>query len=340
LPGACEAQRSGACAKPQVTRGFLRERPVVQAQAWRISFLAAAPAQQPPLAVIKEPSNVVAVAAPVELTEALSLAAGPAGGSLLVIWAPSSAGGSVDLDSNLHAWIRRDLAANQSPVHASINPEHLSDTMDAVARFTLAARQTAALEARMAAAWPQIEAHTPLTHAVTRQQQRLQPQVNALTEQATEMKAMHLRPQTALEQIDPTLSGTSKRMYADLAEAAALHDRVEMLEDPIQFAPDHYESANWRLTEIGAARRGQVLEVLIVIILFAGFRHAASRCAASAAARDFLDRDPVGGPGPEGPGPLRAAFSGRCLPAVQRICLECPPAARPASGISPSLHVE
>ena len=144
-------------------------------------------------------------------------------------------------------------------------------SMDAVARFTLAARQTAALEARMTATWPQIKAHTPLTYAVTRQQQRLQPQVNALTEQATEMKAMHLRLQTALEQLDPTLSGTSKRMYADLAEAAALHDRVEMLEDPIQFALDHYELANWRLTEIGAARRGQVLEVLIVIILLADF---------------------------------------------------------------------
>ena len=263
------------------------ERPVAQAQAWRISFPVEAPARQTPLAVINEPSNVVAVATPVELTEALSMAAGPTDGSLLVVWVPASAGNSIDLDGKLHAWIRRDLAPNQSPVHASIKtvrvtcsdtssviyaaPEHLSDTMDAVARFTLAARQTAALEARMAATWPQIKAHTPLTHAVTRQQQRLQPQVNALTEQATEMKAMHLRLQTALEQLDPTLSGTSKRMYADLVEAAALHDRVEMLEDPIQFTLDHYELANWRLTEIGAARRGQVLEVLIVIILLADF---------------------------------------------------------------------
>jgi hypothetical protein len=34
---------------------------------------------------------------------------------------------------------------------------------------------------------------------------------------------------------------------------------------------DHYELANWRLTEIGAARRGLFLEVLIVIILLADF---------------------------------------------------------------------
>jgi hypothetical protein len=260
--------------------------PVPQAQAWRISFPAAAPAQQPALAVINEPINVVAVAAPIELTDALAASA-PQDGSLLVVWVPSATGNIVDLDTRLHAWIRRDLAPNQSPVHASIKtvrvtcsdtraviyaaPEHLSDTMDAVARFTLAARQTTALEARMAATWPQIKTHTPLTHAVTRKQLRMQPQVDAMTERATEMKAMHLRLQTALEQLDPTLSGTSKRMFADLVEAAALHDRVEMLEDPIQFALDHYELANWRLTEIGAARTGKLLEVLIVVILLADF---------------------------------------------------------------------
>jgi hypothetical protein len=263
------------------------DRPALQAQAWRISFLDAVPQQQSPLAVINEPNNVVAVASPIELTDALAMAAGPGDGSLLVIWVPSATGSAVDLESRLHAWIRRDLAPNQSPVHASIKTvrvnctetrsvvyapsELLSDTMDAVARFALAARQTSALEARMAATWPQIKAHTPLTHAVTRVQLRLQPQVDALTEQATEMKAMHLRLQTALEQLDPTLSGTSKRMYADLVEAAALHERVEMLEDPIQFALDHYELANWRLTEIGAARKGHVLEVLIVVILLADF---------------------------------------------------------------------
>jgi hypothetical protein len=263
------------------------DRPVPQAQAWRLSFPAEAPEQQPALAVINEPINVVAVAAPIELTEALAMSASPQDGSVMVVWVPSSTGNVVDLDTRLHAWIRRDLAPNQSPVHASIKtvrvtcsdtraviyaaPEHLSDTMDAVARFTLAARQTTALEARMAATWPQIKTHTPLTHAVTRKQLRMQPQVDAMTERATEMKAMHLRLQTALEQLDPTLSGTSKRIYADLADAAALHDRVEMLEDPIQFALDHYELANWRLTEIGAARTGKLLEVLIVVILLADF---------------------------------------------------------------------
>jgi hypothetical protein len=261
--------------------------PVPQAQAWQISFLPAAPEHQSPLAVINEPSRVVAVATPIELTGALAMSAGPEEEALLVVWVPSSAGNIVELDRKLNTWVRRDLAPNQSPVHASIKTvritcsqtraiiyaasEHLSDAMDAVARFTLAARQTAALETQMAVTWPEIRAHTPLTHAVTRRQQRLQPRVNALTERVTGMKATHLRLQTALEQLEPTLSGTSKRIYADLALAAALHDRVEMLEDPVQFAMDHYELVNWRMNEIGAARRGLFLEVVIVIILLADF---------------------------------------------------------------------
>jgi hypothetical protein len=192
-----------------------------------------------------------------------------------------------DLDGALQAWIRRDLPPNRSPVQASIKtvrvvcadtraiifavPEHLSEAMDAVARFALAARQTADLEARMAATWVDIKAHTPLTHAVRHRDQKLQPQVNAMTERVTEMKAMHLRLQIALEQLDPSLSSTSKRMYADLADAASLHDRMEMIEDPIQFALDHYELANSRLTEIGTAQKGLILEALIVVVLLADF---------------------------------------------------------------------
>jgi hypothetical protein len=258
-----------------------------KAQAWRISYLAAAPAGQAPLAVISEPRAVVAVASPIELADAIAMPVEPREDSLLVIWVPSAVGVPVDLDSSLQTWIRRDLAPNRAPVQASIKtvrvvctetrsiiyavPEHLSEAMDAVARFTLAARQTADLEAQVAATWPDVRAHTPLTHAVKSKQLRLQPQIDALTERVTEMKTMHLRLQIALEQLDQSLSGTSKRMYADLADAASLHDRLEMIEDPIQFALDHYELANSRLTELGAARKGLILEALIVAVLLADF---------------------------------------------------------------------
>ncbi|HLH98806.1 MAG TPA: hypothetical protein VKW08_27155 [Xanthobacteraceae bacterium] len=257
------------------------------AQAWRIAFPVDAGLHAAPLAVIREPMNAVAVASPVDLNEALAASAAPQDGSLLVIWIRSAPGSALDLDARLQAWIKAGLAPNQSAVHASIKsvriectsircivhaaPEQLADAMDAVARFVPVLRATTELEARMTATWPRIKAHTPLTHAVTRAQLRLQREVDGETERATEMKAMHLRLATALEQLDQTLSATSKRIYADLAAAAALPDRVEMLEDPIQFALDHYELANWRLTEIGAARTGKALEVLIILILLADF---------------------------------------------------------------------
>jgi hypothetical protein len=259
----------------------------LQVQAWRITYQPTAPEEQVPLATIHEPSTLVAVANPMPLAEALAMAANPEPDSLLVIWVPPGAGNPAELDGELQGFLARDLPPKRSPVHASIktiratctetraiiyaSPEHLADGMDAVARFTLAARQVAVLEGRMAATWPAIKTHTPLTHAIKDDPRRLQPEINAMTLQATDMKAMLLRLQTALEQLDQTLSATSKRMYADLAEAAGLWDRLEMLEDPIQFALDHYEIANSRLTEIAAARGNNRLEMLIVVILLADF---------------------------------------------------------------------
>jgi hypothetical protein len=257
----------------------------LQVQAWRIAYLATLPEDQVALAVIREPSPLVAVPNPIPLDEALAMPATPED-QLLVVWVPPGAGSS-ELDAELQVFLTRDLAQNRTPFHASIktirvtctetravihaSPEQLADGMDAVARFALAARQTALLEAQMTATWSQIKTHTPLTHAMTRRQDRLQSQVNALTERVADMKTLHLRLQTAIEQLDQTLSGTSKRMYADLAEAAGLWDRMEMLEDPIQFALDHYELVNWRLSEAATARKSNTLEILIVVILLGDF---------------------------------------------------------------------
>ena len=257
----------------------------LEVQAWRITYLSTLPEEQVALAVIREPSPLVAVANPMPLDEALAMPATPED-QLLVIWVPPGAGNS-ELDAELQAFLARGIAQNRAPFHASIktirvtcfetravihaSPEQIAEGMDAVARFALAARQTATLEAQMTATWSQIKTHTPLTHAMTRRQERLRSQVNALTERVADMKTLHLRLQTAIEQLDQTLSGTSKRMYADLAEAAGLWDRLEMLEDPIQFALEHYELVNWRLSEAATARKSNTLEILIVVILLGDF---------------------------------------------------------------------
>ena len=90
------------------------------------------------------------------LADTQAMPAGRQDDSLLAVWVPAAASQASDLDSRLNAWIRGDLAPNRAPVQASIKtirivctdtraivyaaPEQLSEAMDALARFTLAAR--------------------------------------------------------------------------------------------------------------------------------------------------------------------------------------------------------
>ena len=79
---------------------------------------------------------------------------------------------------------------------------------------------------------------------------------------------MYLRVSKALEQLDPALGKSSKRLYSELASAAVLWDRLDPLDEPIQFTLDQYELANTRLIDAKTAEMdhshamiGHVLEV-------------------------------------------------------------------------------
>jgi len=132
-------------------------------------------------------------------------------------------------------------------------------------------RRTVALEREMTAMWPQIDAYKALTHRVRRRQLGLQSKIDALTERATTMSVDLMRLQTALEQLDPKLTSGSKRLYAELVLQAGIYERLEMLEDPIDFASEHFELANTRLIEARNALTGFYLEALIVVVLAAEF---------------------------------------------------------------------
>ena len=79
-----------------------------------------------------------------------------------------------------------------------------------------------------------------------------------------------LRVSRSIEQLDPALADPSKRLFAELASAASLYDRMEMLEDPIQFAMDQYELANTRLTEADQAHKEllhSIIGYIVIIVL-------------------------------------------------------------------------
>lgn len=271
-----------------------RENVASQAYAWRIEFAAAPRKEAEALVIIKEPTDLVAVAEPVAFPEALDVlraaseksgsageAAKEAARPLLLLCLPTGSGLAPDMESRLEAWLRGGhpmvraglrtsrvvWSSDRAVIYAS--PEQMSDAIDAVVRFTIAARLTVQLKNDMASTWPAIAEHVPLTHAVTARQERLQPIVNAMTERVAQMKSLLLRLEAALEQLDPTLAAPSKRLFAELIQQAAIYERLEALEDPIEYAGNIYELANSRLTDAKSVRKSRIVEKWIVFLLAA-----------------------------------------------------------------------
>ena len=274
----------------------------IKAQAWRVSFSKSPPKDQTVFMTIREPEILVATARPIEVAEALSshesrpsyttswrrsgAVAEPAWAEkpLLVIWVPAEAANSQDMERQINGmWPAEGQGSQERLVRAGIRTsrvfwsddravifaaaEHSMDAIDAVLRFTIAERQTRALEQQMSEMWLTINEHKSLVHAVKTRHQRFQKIVNTMTERTTLMMAASLRLATALEQLDPALNSASKRLYAELVLQGGLYDRLEMLDDPIEFAMDHYELANTRLIEAKTSTLEIRLELLICVLL-------------------------------------------------------------------------
>jgi hypothetical protein len=263
----------------------------LQAQAWRVSFWERTENSDSEKIIIKEPVNAVAALSPVNVEELLESNGSQSSETLDIIWIPPNAADHSNLERISEAWFNEGVDLQGcSPVRAGIRTvrvywsnkraliyagvEQVRDALDAVVRFTLVERGMTALEMGISSIWSFIEQDASLTHAVTRGNQKQQQNVNQRTELATHMRVAQLRVSAALEQLDPTLTEPSKRLYAELMTASALYDRVERIEEPIQFGLDHYELANTRLTEDKYARAertnasiGHVLESTIILLL-------------------------------------------------------------------------
>lgn len=267
-----------------------KETKAIAARAWRVTFAGGRDGAQALIAA-REPRNVVAALTPIEAQDALEAPASNEDASFEIVWMPPGVNVPANVEREAESWMEDAATAQRPyPVRAGIrtvrvfwretrallyaNPEQLDDAIDAIVRFTLAEREIAWLEAEIAVNWTRIEADASLTHAVGPRDQRRQDHVNEMTRLATRMQMSRLRVERALEQLDPTLTEPSKRLYAELSLAAAQHDRLDQIDEPIQFAIDHYELANTRLIEARNAakdrahmRIGHGLEVVIVLLL-------------------------------------------------------------------------
>jgi hypothetical protein len=262
----------------------------IAARAWRVSFDGSRDGAQG-LIALHEPRNVVVALMPIEAQDALEGSTPKEDGSFEIVWMPPGANFPRNVEREADRWIE-DAATSQRPhpVRAGIrtvrvfwhdtrallyaNPEQVDDAIDAIVRFTLAEREITWLEAAIAVNWTKIEADASLTHAIGPRDQRRQAHVNEMTQLATRMQLSRLRVERSLEQLDPALAESSKRLYAELSLAASQHDRLDHIDEPIQFALDHYALANTRLIEARNAANdraqmsvGNTLEVVIILLL-------------------------------------------------------------------------
>jgi len=242
---------------------------------------------------VGEPRNVTARVSTADLPELSFDSPTSKPGSLQIICALPAVNDAPSRELDLEAWVRGGASDwRPTPLRASVrtartlwlesravvyaSDELTRDALDAMVRFTVAEREMTCLEQEMHSLWPSITEDAKLTHAVTRRDVKRQEHINAMTVLAAGMKSSSLRIRLALEQLDPALTEPSKRLFAELALAANLEDRLECLVEPIQFAVDHYELANTRLIDRRTSSRENAnfifeltAEVTIIVILLA-----------------------------------------------------------------------
>jgi hypothetical protein len=238
---------------------------------------------------VMEPRTVTAVLTPAEPSAVLAKSYPEPAGALTVIWMPPEVNTPASIERDVDAWTRgADSVRKEVNVRAEVrtlrvvwgdsraviyaNQGDLRFALDALMRFSVTQREALALEGAMRSTWDTIEEDTALTHALTMADLKRQNHVNQMTEFATRLKMTWLRIFRTLDQLDPPVAEPSKRIFAELVSAASLHDRMETLENPIQFALDHYEISNTRLIDMYLARTDRVNSIygygiLIILLL-------------------------------------------------------------------------
>lgn len=250
----------------------------VAPRAWRVEI--GEPSRPLPADVqtveVLEPRTVTALLTPIALSDALSHRAPPSpDGTLRIVWMPPGANAPLGIERDVAEWMR---GAGETSKEVNVRAEvrtvrvawcesraviyssegDLPFALDAIIRFSVAQQEALELEEKLRATWATIEADVSLTHALNMRDLKMQSHVNRMTEVATNMKMVWLRLFRSLEQFEPKLTNPSKRIFAELASAASLYDRMETLEHTVQFALDHYEISNTRLIDMYGARTDRV----------------------------------------------------------------------------------
>ncbi|WP_045834542.1 hypothetical protein [Hyphomicrobium sp. 99] len=259
----------------------------ILARAWTITFEEGSDLPDVGSITITQPRNLIAVMTELETDQIRASMTSVTPGALTIVCLPLGVNYPKNIEHDAEAWMRdaagQTVRAGVRTVRVFCAPDraliyaasdHIQSVIDAVVRFTVAQRETNELEKAMSAAWSSIDADVPLTRSVTRHQKAYQRHMDEMNELSARMRAKHLRICRALEQLDTVSDELSRRIFSELVLAGALYERVEELEDPIEFALDQYEIANTKLFEEKNAAKeqrtamiGHFLEAGIIVLL-------------------------------------------------------------------------
>lgn len=108
----------------------------------------------------------------------------------------------------------------------------------------------------------------PLTHAVDSSGLRRQAHVNEMTRQVTSSRMEFVRLVPCFDHLYARLAPHAKQVIGELAKKTGVwNDRVEAVDDQLEFLEDVYERANDRLTEFRYFKRESTLELWIIALL-------------------------------------------------------------------------
>jgi predicted nuclease with TOPRIM domain len=258
-------------------------RPAPQVVAWRVKFANEAQHGNVKRSSGRGATKLLVEQSIMEVEDILVQDAGGQGDTLDMIWVEQGRDSIWDPEGRLESWLAEANQSRQSILRAGLRTiqviwarnrvvlfasgEHLEDAQDAVFRFTSLAWKLEGLEKDMDEVWPILESHIPLLHSVKRRQHKLQNSIDAMTDRTNRMSVKLIKLYEEFDQLDAKITPTSKRLFSELCDQAAIEDRMEAIEDPVQNAVEHYEMVNDRMIESKNAYSSKVLETLIVIVL-------------------------------------------------------------------------
>lgn len=146
------------------------------------------------------------------------------------------------------------------------------EVFSALTEFAFLEGELRKLESKVAAHLAVCQNDIPLTHAINTSDLPRQNHANKMTEQITfsRMEFLHLTP--CFDNLHGRLTPQAKYVIGELTEKTGVwDDRIEAVEDQLEFLGDLYELANDRLTEFSYFRREAMLELWIIVLLVLEF---------------------------------------------------------------------